>query len=110
MGIPQSCTLPRNMKLAVGYCFVLLVAVASAESSVHVDEQDRTFCSISTNHACANACNGKVCTETCIASCGIFSRPFNYLCSAVAASTCTAATTAASPTASPTAASAPFTV
>merc|ERR1711892_848352 len=99
----------RNMKLAIGGCFVFLLAVASAEFSVHVDERDRTFCSISTNHACANACNGKVCTETCIASCGIFSRPFNYLCSAVAASTCTAATTAAS-AASPTAASAPFTV
>merc|ERR1712106_460733 len=109
MGIYQSFTLLRNMKLALCCCLALLMAVASAEFSVHVDEQDRTFCSISTNHACANACNGKVCTETCIASCGIFSRPFNYLCSAVAASTCTAATTAAS-AASPTAASAPFTV
>merc|ERR1712106_449892 len=109
MGIPQSFNLPSKMKFATAFCLALLVAVASAEFSVHVDEQDRTFCSTSTNHACANACNGKVCTETCIASCGIFSRPFNYLCSAVAASTCTAATTAAS-AASPTAASAPFTV
>merc|ERR1711892_185696 len=106
---PQSFTPLRKMKFATACCLALLVAGASAEFSVHVDEQDRTFCSISTNHACANACNGKVCTETCIASCGIFSRPFNYLCSAVAASTCTAATTAAS-AASPTAASAPFTV
>merc|ERR1712096_194965 len=77
-----------------------------SDFTVHVDEQDRTFCQISTNHACAAACNGRGCTETCISSCGIFSRPFSYLCSAVAASTCTAATTAASPAS----ASAPFTV
>merc|ERR1711979_102497 len=94
-----------SMKVMLAICLAMLV-VASADFSIHVEEQDRTFCQISTNHACAAACNGRLCTETCISSCGIFSRPFNYLCSAVASGTCTAATTAASPAA----ASAPFTV
>merc|ERR1711875_132127 len=98
--------LPGSMKMILAVCLAMLVVITSADFSVHVEEQDRTFCQISTNHACAAACNGKGCTETCISSCGIFSRPFSYLCSAVAASTCTAATTAASPAS----ASAPFTV
>merc|ERR1711872_257186 len=95
-----------SMKVTLAICLAMLVVVTSADFSVHVEEQDRTFCSISTNHACAAACNGKGCTETCISSCGIFSRPYSYLCSAVASGTCTAATTAASPAA----AGAPFTV
>merc|ERR1711913_166124 len=102
----QSFTPARIMKCAIAFCLALMVATSYADFTLHVEEQDRTFCQISTNHACAAACNGRLCTETCISSCGIFSRPFNYLCSAVAASTCTAATTAASPAA----AGAPFTV
>merc|ERR1711931_92456 len=95
-----------SMKVMLAICLALLVVVTSADFSIHVEEQDRTFCQISTNHACTAACNGRLCTETCISSCGIFSRPFSYLCSAVASGTCTAATTAASPAS----ASAPFTV
>merc|ERR1711979_13233 len=100
------CVTVVSMKVVLSFCLAMLVVVTSADFSIHVEEQDRTFCQISTNHACAAACNGRLCTETCISSCGIFSRPFSYLCSAVASGTCTAATTAASPAA----ASAPFTV
>merc|ERR1711862_1031213 len=106
MGTLLSFTSTRSMKMILAVCLAMMVVITTADFTVHVEEQDRTFCQISTNHACAAACNGKGCTETCISSCGIFSRPFSYLCSAVAASTCTAATTAASPAA----ASAPFTV
>merc|ERR1712212_384 len=98
--------LPGSMKAVLAICLAMMLVTTYADFTVHVEEQDRTFCQISTNHACGAACNGRLCTETCISSCGIFSRPFSYLCSAVAASTCTAATTAASPAA----ASAPFTV
>merc|ERR1719320_2340798 len=95
-----------SMKMILAVCLAMMVVITTADFTVHVEEQDRTFCTISTRLACTNACNGKVCTENCISSCGIFSRPFSYLCSPVAASTCTAATTAASPAA----AGAPFTV
>merc|ERR1712212_629393 len=95
-----------SMKAVLAICLSMMLVTTYADFTVHVEEQDRTFCQISTNHACAAACNGRLCTGTCISSCGIFSRPFSFLCSAVAASTCTAATTAASPAS----ASAPFTV
>merc|ERR1712121_385998 len=89
---------------------LLLVAMATADILLHVEDhqQDRVFCSLTTQTACSSACSGQACTETCIASCGIFSRPYSYLCSAVAATTCSAATTVAA-TAAP-AADAPFTV
>merc|ERR1712189_173552 len=95
-------------KVAVAFC-LLFVAFVSADFSIDVPEEDRTFCQISTRLACTNACNGKGCTENCISRCGILSRPFTYTCNTVAATTCTAATTAASG-GSPSAASAPFTV
>merc|ERR1712243_541594 len=98
--------LPGNMKMILAVFLAMMVLITTADFTVHVEEQDRTFCQISTNHACAAACSGRLCTETCISSCGIFSRPFSYLCSAVASGTCTSATTAASPAS----ASAPFTV
>merc|ERR1711955_47089 len=98
--------LPGSMKMIIAVFLAMMGGITTADFTVHVEEQDRTFCQISTNHACAAACNGRGCTETCISSCGIFSRPFSYLCSAVASGTCTAATTAASPAS----ASAPFTV
>merc|ERR1712183_161786 len=89
---------------------LLVATLATTDILLHVEEkqQDRVFCSLSTQSACVSACNGQACTETCIATCGVFSRPFNYLCSAVAASTCSAATTVAATTAP--AADAPFTV
>merc|ERR1712170_318220 len=97
-----------KMKVAVAFCLVF-VACVSADFSIDVPEEDRTFCQISTRLACTNACSGKGCTENCISRCGILSRPFTYTCSTVAATTCTAATTAALG-GSPSAASAPFTV
>merc|ERR1712215_288612 len=99
-----------NMKVAI-FCLVF-VTFAAADFHVHVDEEDRTFCSLSTRNACANACNGQACTETCISSCGIFSRPFQYTCSAVAASTCstTAPTPSPAPTSSAPITTAPFSV
>merc|ERR1711862_133428 len=100
------CVTVVSMKVMLAICLAMLVVVTSADFSVHVEEQDRTICNFSTRNACTSACSGKGCTETCISTCGIFQRPYSYLCSAVAASTCTAATTAASPSA----ASAPFTV
>merc|ERR1712098_764890 len=100
------CVRVVSMKVALSFCLAMLVVVTSADFSVHVEEQDRTICNFSTRSACASACNGKGCTETCISPCGIFQRPYSYLCSAVASGTCAAATTAASPAA----ASAPFTV
>merc|ERR1711915_481630 len=87
-----------KMKFSVAFC-LLLVAFVSADFSIDVPEEDRTFCQISTRLACTNACSGQVCTENCISRCGILSRPFTYTCSAVAATTCTAATTASSPSA-----------
>merc|ERR1719320_1387990 len=95
-----------SMKMILAVSLAMMVGITTADFTVHVEEQDRTFCQISTNHACAAAFNGRLCTENCISSCGIFSRPFSYLCSAVASGPCTAATTAASPAA----AGAPFTV
>merc|ERR1712098_1000388 len=100
------CVIVVRMKVALSICLAMLVVVTSADFSVHVEEQDRTICNFSTRNACTSACNGKGCTETCISTCGIFQRPYSYLCSAVASGTCTAATTAASPAA----AGAPFTV
>merc|ERR1712082_420961 len=77
----------HTMMKVVIFCLVL-VTFAAADFHVHVDEEDRTFCQLSTRNACAAACNGQACTETCISSCGIFSRPFSYTCSAVASCTC----------------------
>merc|ERR1711936_443088 len=94
----------HTMMKVVIFCLVL-VTFAAADFHVHVDEEDRTFCQLSTRNACAAACTGQ-----CISSCGIFSRPFTYTCSAVAASTCSS--TAPTPTPAPSApspvASAPF--
>merc|ERR1712183_1037324 len=88
----------HTMMKVVIFCLVL-VTFAAADFHVHVDEEDRTFCQLSTRNACAAACNGQACTEQCIPSCGIFSRPFTYTCSAVAASTCSS--TAPTPTPAP---------
>merc|ERR1712090_107655 len=67
----------HTMMKVVIFCLVL-VTFAAADFHVHVDEEDRTFCQLSTRNACAAACNGQACTEQCISSCGIFSRPFTY--------------------------------
>merc|ERR1712133_208603 len=51
-----------EMKVAVAFCLVF-VACVSADFSIDVPEEDRTFCQISTRLACTNACSGKGCTE-----------------------------------------------
>merc|ERR1712098_857776 len=74
------CVTVVSMKVALSFCLAMLVVVTSADFSVHVEEQDRTICNFSTRNACASACSGKGCTETCISTCGIFQRPYSYLC------------------------------
>merc|ERR1711936_839792 len=77
----------HTMMKVVIFCLVL-VTFAAADFHVHVDEEDRTFCQLSTRNACAAACNGQACTEQCISSCGIFSRPFTCTCSSLSCGKC----------------------
>merc|ERR1712121_536653 len=110
MGLARISYNQKGLMMRCVVACLLVATLATADILLHVEDQqqDRIFCSFTTQNACVSACSGQACTETCIASCGVFSRPFNYLCSAVAASTCTAATTVAATTAP--AADAPFTV
>merc|ERR1712107_255189 len=72
---PNSCLL---------FAFLLMpCAFASSPIRVHVDGNDRLLCGISTQQTCSSACQVALCTDTCIATCGIFSRRYSYLCSAV---------------------------
>merc|ERR1712105_462652 len=66
----------HTMMKVVIFCLVL-VTFAAADFHVHVDEEDRTFCQLSTRNACAAACNGQACTEQCISSCGFLLQTFH---------------------------------
>merc|ERR1712130_121265 len=73
----------KNSFLAFFLLLLLPFTFASSPIRVHVDGNDRIFCGISTQQTCSSACQVALCTDTCIATCGIFSRRYSYLCSSV---------------------------
>merc|ERR1711872_580534 len=78
----------RKIRMSPNSClffaFLLLPCVfASSPIRVHVDGNDRLLCGLSTQQTCSSACQVALCTDTCIATCGLFSRRYSYVCSSI---------------------------
>merc|ERR1711962_1720461 len=88
----------RNMLMMKTSLWLLsLLWLASAHLTSHKMEidvvpEDRSLCSFLTQNACASACAGQPCTETCRARCAVFNLPFSHSCQTVASDTCSTST------------------
>merc|ERR1712037_396104 len=80
MGIPQLTHDPERHFRMIQNSFLFF---ASSPIRVHVDGNDRLLCGLSTQQTCSSACQVALCTDTCIATCGLFSRRYSYLCSSI---------------------------